>query len=92
MALALALGGNARALGRKFSKATPRLCRFDRTGHGVTEKFDLETTTTFLPVNLANVLDLEVVHYGETKAVVHVTYTSGRQHFFTIFKNTRSKS
>ena len=32
-------------------------------------------------MNLGNFLDLEVVHYGETKSVVHATYTSGRQQY-----------
>ena len=41
------------------------------------KKFELETTTKLLPINLTNVLDLEVVHHGETKSVVHVTNTSG---------------
>lgn len=41
------------------------------------KKIELETTRKFLPINLTNVLDLEVVHHGETKSVVHVTNTTG---------------
>ena len=32
---------------QKLFKSTPRLCKFNRTGHGVTEKIRAETTTKF---------------------------------------------